>query len=736
MFTQLRKLFKALNSSGKSWQLSGAVVLAMFAGFLPVNSLLAFLILFLALILNVNFGLFLLFSLVFGGIGYLFDPLFESLGYAVLTNESLNGFFTTLYNSVFWRWSAFNYTLTTGSLIVSAILALPMLLVLNKVVGLYRVQLGQKLNEWSVTAWMKLYNEEARSVSFFRWWGLAVFAGVTGLILALLLLVFDPLVRFSLEKSLSYATQTEVSIKEFSSDLSSLEFTIAGIEVADKEKLTHNTLEIERIGFDLGVAALMEKKLMIERMDVNAVAFDRVRKSPARPYGEKSEEEKEKAEKKKHSILEITPSFSLPSADDILSKESLNSVQEAQQLKADIKASREKWKKISDELKSANEVEQIKADAAALEKSLKGADITKIVSAKKDIDALKEKISRVKTKYATLKKEFKTDKERIQKRISALKDMPEEDINRLKKKYALNAEGASNVIATLIGQKVGGYARQALTYYAMIRPYLREGSTKTEEVKSPPPPRGEGRWVQYANLSTIPEAVIKEGRINLVLEEDVLNLQLHDFSSNQKLYGKPMRLEADAAGKAYKRITAELIDDRRQSSAKTSFDIKATEYKKEALQMKALELKDIVSNIRLNGKITEGQIEAKGVVNVTKALLTMPSQKILDDLLSEISRFNVNISLSGDVQTPSIRVESDLDKQLSGGVKRMVSKANKELEKKLRTAIMEKVSASTEGLNGDLGNADSLLNTKQDALSGINIDFSSSLNPLKKLKFF
>jgi hypothetical protein len=115
----------------------------------------------------------------------------------------------------------------------------------------------------------------------------------------------------------------------------------------------------------------------------------------------------------------------------------------------------------------------------------------------------------------------------------------------------------------------------------------------------------------------------------------------------------------------------------------------------------------------------------------------MPSQKMLNDLLSEISAFNVDISLSGEVQKPSIRVNSDLDKQLSGGLKRMASKANIELEEKLKTAIMKKVSASTEGLSGDLGDVGSLLSARQDALSGINTDFSSSLSsPLKKLKLF
>lgn len=732
MFSQIRKLFKALNSSGKSWQLSGAVVLAMFAGFLPANSLIGLLLLFLALIFNVNFGLFLLFSVLFSGVGYLFDPLFESLGYAVLTQESLEGFFTSLYNSALFRWSAFNYTLVAGSLIVSAVLALPLFFLLNRAVALYRVQLGEKLNAWKLTRWMKLFNEEAKSTSLFRWWGVAVFAGLAGLIVFVFIFLFDPIARIGMEKGLSFALQSEVNIQEFSSNLSDLKIRVSGIEIADKDKLTHNLLEIGSTEFDLGFAALMEKKLMIEKMSVDALAFDRMRKHPAKPYGEGKALPKKEKEETKASASKSLPSFALPDVDDILAKESLKSINEAQDLKADIKTAQEKWKKISQELKSANEIDQIKADAAALQSSLKGGDISKIAGAKKEIEALKEKISTLKKKYTNLQKEFNADKESLQKRIANLKNLPSEDIERLRKKYSLNASGGANLIGTLISQEVGNYMQQVLKYYELIKPYLNDKSKP--EPKEVTPPRGEGRWIKYANLSRVPEVVIKEAKINLLLREDVLDMNLRDFSSNQKLYGKPMRLDADAKGKAYKHIEAHVIDDRREAKAKTSFDIEAAEFKKESLQMSPLDMKDIVSNAFVKGEIVDKMIEAKSVLNVTKASLSMPSQKIVNDLLEGISKFNVNIFLEGEVQKPSVRVNTDLDKQLSGSLKSMASKESRAFEQKLKEGIMEKASASMQGLSADLGDAGSILGSKQDALSGINTSFvPSTSNSLKKL---
>ncbi len=733
MFNFARKLFKALNSSGKSWQLSIAVILAMFAGFLPSSSLILFALLFLALVLNVNFGLFLLFSVIFGGIGYLFDPIFESIGYAVLTHESLNGFFTTLYNSAIFRWSAFNYTLVTGSLLVSVVLSLPMYFILNKFIRLYRVQLGQRLNEWKVTRWMKLFNEEAISSSVFRWWGLGVFGGLVALVMLFMVFLFDPLAKMALEKSLSYTLQSEVSIDDLHSDLSDLKVKISGVEVADKDQLTHNLVQIGSIGFDLAFAALVEKKVMIEELGVNALAFGVLRQTPAEPYGTSAGHEAPKsAEEADTKTGFFTVPFAFPSVDDILAKESLKSIEEPKALRKDIKATQEKWEKMSAELRSSNDVEEIKADALALQKSLKEADVQTALMAKKDIDRLKTKLEKLKGKYADLQKEFDADQKSINKRINELQDLPAEDIQRLKQKYAFNTSGGANLIGTLFNNEIGLYLKKALYYYEILKPYLDD--TNADEVKEVNPPRGEGRWIKYANLSNIPELVIKKADINVVLEKDELQVNMKDFSSNQKLYKKPMLMKADAKGTQYRQIVVNLVDDRREDKAKTSFDVKVTEFKKAQINIQTLTMNDILTDATLKGEMIDKTLSALSHVKVKQASLQMPSQKLVNDLLEGITQFNMEIKVHGALEEPSVEVSSDLDRQLSAGLKTMATEKAREFEQDLRSGVMKNIGSSSEGISADFGDIGSVLNSKQGALDGINLDFkSTSVNPLKRL---
>ena len=735
MFNFFRKLFKALNSSGKPWQLSGAIVLAMFSGFLPANSLILFDLLFLALILNVNFGLFLLFSVIFSGVGYLFDPLFESLGYILLTNEALNAFFTSLYNSALFRWSAFNYTLVPGSLIVSAMLTLPAFFILNKFVSLYRDQIGQKLNEWKLTKWMNLFNEEAKSSAVFRWWGLGVFGGLAVVIVLFLVLLFDPIAKMAIEKTLSYTLQTEVSIKGLDSNLNDLSIEVSGVEIADKDKLTHNLVQLDKLAFDLGFLALLEKKVMIEQLDIDALAFDIKRAEVANPYGEASQKKEKSAKSKEVEERKRDDNpFALPDVNDILEKEELRSVKEAQALGKEIKATQEKWAKMSSELKAKDEVSQIQADAKKLQTSLKGADVQKLALAAKDINTLKSKVKQVKEKYTRLQNEFNTDQKEIKEKIHKLKSLPQEDINRLKEKYSLNSSGGANLIGALVDDKLGIYMQMVLKYYEMLRPYLNDAAAEQpEDIK---PPRGEGRWIRYANQSRVPDLLIKKANVNLQLTKDEIDIEIKDLSSNQKLYAKPMVLSADAKGSLYQHIRMDILDDRREDKGVTDFDIKVKGLKKDIYDLDTLKMKDILADGSIKGQLIEHVISAHSDIKVRQAKLQMPSQKLVNNLLSSVSRFSLKIDIQGEVNKPSIKVNSDLDKQLSKGLKSMASRETKKFESDLRSGVLNKASRSSEDLNSELGGSGSFLESKQDALSNINLDFSASSNPLKGILSF
>ncbi len=138
MLTILAKILKTLNSETEPLQISLALSFAMIAGLTPLWSLHNILVLLLVLILRVNLATFVLGWLGFSGIAYVLDPLFHVLGLHTLTNGTLHGLWTALYNSTLGRLSNFNNSILMGSLIISLVLFIPLILLSNFIIINYR----------------------------------------------------------------------------------------------------------------------------------------------------------------------------------------------------------------------------------------------------------------------------------------------------------------------------------------------------------------------------------------------------------------------------------------------------------------------------------------------------------------------------------------------------------------------------------------------------------------------
>jgi len=138
MLRLIAKILKVLNSEGDPWQISLAAALGMVAGLTPLWSLHNIIIVFLALVLRVNLSTFIGALAVFSGIAYAIDPVFHSVGLAVLTSEGLKETWTAMYQSPLWLLERFNNTIVMGSLLCSLAAFIPFFFLMQLFVRKYR----------------------------------------------------------------------------------------------------------------------------------------------------------------------------------------------------------------------------------------------------------------------------------------------------------------------------------------------------------------------------------------------------------------------------------------------------------------------------------------------------------------------------------------------------------------------------------------------------------------------
>lgn len=151
----LFKLLKAISSEAEPWQLASGFILGMIIGLTPLLSLHNLLLLSAVLLLKVNIGIAILALSVFSGVAYLADPLFDFIGYQLLTADSLKAMWTWLYNKPAFALSNFYNTVVLGSFISALVLTVPAYPGIKKFVIYYRDHIHQQIQKWKIVQVLK-----------------------------------------------------------------------------------------------------------------------------------------------------------------------------------------------------------------------------------------------------------------------------------------------------------------------------------------------------------------------------------------------------------------------------------------------------------------------------------------------------------------------------------------------------------------------------------------------------
>ncbi len=137
MIRQIAKLLRILNSETAPINISLGICFGMVVGFTQMWSVHNLIILFLVLFFRVNMSAFILGTLVFKSLSFLFNGVFHQIGLSLLTAEFYKEIGTYLYNITFWKFDRINNTIVIGSIVISILGFLPMLFLLNFIIKKY-----------------------------------------------------------------------------------------------------------------------------------------------------------------------------------------------------------------------------------------------------------------------------------------------------------------------------------------------------------------------------------------------------------------------------------------------------------------------------------------------------------------------------------------------------------------------------------------------------------------------
>ena len=688
------KIFKALNSAQQPWQVTLSITLGMIAGLTPLSGTQTLFILFIVFLLNIHIGLFFAASALFAGIGYLLDPVMEGFGYTLLHLEPMQELYTTWYNIGLIRLSHFNNTLMMGATVISLLLAVPLFLILNIVISLYRDKIANFLNKSKWLSRLGIFKVKNKKDPIFRWWGAGLYLVVVGAVAGLLLLVIDPALKWGIEKAASKSLKKDVKVAGVTTHLLEGRVLINRFEVpSDNEDI--DSFSIEKIAFSINTEALLYSKAHIKLMQVQEIGFD----TPAtlkKVYGKTAYKTKVKQEKKREAAAEAKeekstlkmPSITLPTPKELLAKSDLKSQKVYEEAKEELKVLKEKWQKIQKEQLSQDVLERYKQEYKQMKADAKSKDAKKLLALAKKIKNYKKRLQAEKDAYLSLKEQYLADQKRVKFLLNEIKNAPQEDYKKLKATYTLDGSGGINLFGLLFSEKVAHYLREGRKYYAMVEPYLQ-----SDEEEAPAVPRGEGRWIKFREYTPSPDLWIAKTKFSGSRNGHHFEGEVDDIADSQKALGRPLTCSLKGNSDKVQGLLLKGVDNRLGESVVDSLDFSAERVAMQTLSLKKIKIDNSHLGIRGSMQLVDTKaLDSKAVLHFKDADISLESlhgkgAAMMGDMLKQIHAFDVDVKAKGNWLSPAITVRSDIDAKLSRAFKKVMAKEIVKYRKELKVLL-------------------------------------------------
>ena len=657
------KFLKELNSADSSKSIVLAIVLGLIAGFLPTVNFFTILIFFIVLVLRIPIGLFIASFGVFKIFGFFLDPVFNKIGLYLLTTDILKPFWTFLYNIPFFRWSGFNNTIVMGSLVLGIVFGIILYIVLNKSINIYRKIVFEKLRKNRFFSW--LVPEEKKGI--IRISGIIALVFIVTIVSLFFIFLLDPIIKYSLEFSLSKVLHKKVIIGSVNTSLKNLSVDIKNMQIGD--------ILFDKVYTKLDWNKIVWRKYKIDDLEILAETNKNI-------YSLIKSSTSNKSAKTENNSFNLN--IKLPSPESFLAKQDLESLKAIKKLKKDYIKVQEDLKNV-DINKYKNEVSLIKKELSSLEKSK--------IKTPEDFENLLTKIKKIKSQTNNLIKKVKNDKnilindkKIISNDLKNLKIALNKDKKNITSKYEMikNKEYLK-FTESILKPQISKYIKLASNIYEKVKPYLASNDKSQKEYI-----RAKGIYIKFEDKTKYPDFVLVKSEAKLKTSIAKWSIKAKNISDNQILLAKRGDISFTGKSKFFD-VGGDInyLNDVR-------FNIYGNKVEIKKLDLNIVKIKSL-SNIKIKGFIKNNNINSIVLIYFNNPKF-ITDNKFLKELNS-IKHFKITVDIKGKIENPKIIINSDLDKYISKIIKSKVNDLIQKQTDQTMKILNEKINASLKGMD-------------------------------------
>lgn len=547
------------------------------------------------------------------------------------------------------------------------------------------------------------------TTGLFRWKAILPFLLGTGLIVVVWLLFGEEFVRRSSE---DYATEmlgTEVDIGGLTITESHSRVTLSGLQVADPYDRTRNLFEAGRIVLDLDPVPLLEKKLVIDQMELTGLRFLVTRRKPAREIKSEGIAQRVRAQMGdwKHQfdvpLLSLTPVDTIKAL--VLDPTKLGTVQAAQSLTRQGDSVRTALQGAIGKMQPGPVLDSARALAARLAAT----DPQKLgvpgsAKAVADVKHALDQLGAIKKQVAALQQSAQSGAQLLTQGVKDLDAARQRDYQFARGLLQLPSISAPDISYLLFGPATASMFEQALYYTNLGRGYLPPG---LDPLRKPGPTRLRmaGTTVAFPKLKAWPTFLLRQGKIGFSIGGDSttgsFGATVQGLTTEPAIYGHPTLFAAqgalrgavpmsiDLAG-ALDHVTATMRDSLGAALAGVplpAFNLPGLPYRLTPGRGQAA-LSFALDGEKLRGEwsVHSDRLGA-ALIDSVQGRTQSQLQALVGRVLGGVHGLELNARLGGTISKPSLQIGSNVGDALAGGLKAVLGEEVAKAEARVKAEV-------------------------------------------------
>ncbi len=503
-------------------------------------------------------------------------------------------------------------------------------------------------------------------------------------------LLANSIIKTVLTSELEQVTGAEVNIDSVSLRLMPVSVNLSGVQLTDPAKPEFNSISFSNAYARVDPWPALKGYYVVEELEVSELAYGSKRTKPGKVY---------RVPPANDNALDLASllQVEIPTADAILARANLQTLQQGAALKQLAEQQKQKFTELRQQLPTAEQLAEFQASVKALTES-KISDASDLAAKTQQFNALQQQLRAERDKLRDLQQSLLQSRDSLSSAVTALRSAADQDWQQLQQLANIQQGGLAPIFQILLGDVWAREIQKLEALYQLAKPYLQQdGEPAPAKPLDPNQP--------------YPDFWVKQARVHLLLAGTESTIQMQDITTQHQLINNVVtRFSLDVAGLP-KLNTFKLNGDfaiLEQMVTNLSWQLDGMALENLTLGREQTALTLLAGLFSANGslQLTDDQLKQQAKVLLKNANFDKTGNRYLDQLvglLNQQGQIPLDVLAEGLISNPQVTIRSSLDRMLGdallGEARQKIAQLQTQLRSELDNRLQQQLAGQQEWLS-------------------------------------